>query len=424
MTNELLIFAIALAHNISIIIYVNAVFDYKYNRKLTNILLFIFLCCLFLATTPIINLKPLKLFIITVAQILAFKAISTNTWKEAIKKGLMLILLDLIVDFLASMIYYFISLANNSRLDIDNASKFDTLRVLSSCFCLTFFMCIILIYSLNYKKVMKEIKRKLTGILLLISLAVTFLHFVVYSYNVNTFTSLTLGFVVVSTLIFTFLAPLIYSLILKVEEYAKNEHELAFLKQKETLQLQYYKMMQEKEEEIRKINHDIKNNLQVIYGLKSESDKKNLIEKIDNNLKKYELVKYSKNDTQNVILNMKANEAKNKGIGIEITLKSSVDFMDELDISNLFSNILDNAIENIANKKKKIVLSVYPKMNYVVIKCTNTFDLENKNKPKKGVNHGFGLKIIDSIAKKYQGDKKITYQNNLFTITIILPVKK
>ena len=66
MSNQLLIFIIALAQNITIIIYVNAVFDYKYNRKLTNIFLFIFLMLLFLVTTPIINIKPLKLFFIKI----------------------------------------------------------------------------------------------------------------------------------------------------------------------------------------------------------------------------------------------------------------------------------------------------------------------------------------------------------------------
>lgn len=430
MTNELLIFIIALAHDISIIVYVNAVFDYKYNRKLTNIITFLFLTFLFLVTTPIINLKPLKLFIITVGQLIFFKSISTNTWKESIKKTLMLIVLDMIAEFIATGIYYVISLANHSRLDISNASEFDTLRVLSSCFCLSIFMSIILIYAMNYKKVLKKIKLKLSSILILVTVALTFLHFVVYSYNVYSFTSLTLCFVVIITLIFTFLPPLIYNLILETEEYSKAEHELKFLKQKESFKLEYYKMMQDKEDEIRKINHDIKNNLQVIYGLKSESEKTNLISKIAENLKKYELVKYSKNDIQNIILNLKVNEAKKKGIDVEVVLKNNFDFIDELDISNLFSNILDNAIENASSsKKKKISFSVNKKMNFFVIKCSNTYDgkilLDNDKQivTKKDDNHGYGLKIIDSIVKKYQGEKKISYDDEMFTITIMIPVR-
>lgn len=427
MSNQLLIFIIALAQNVTIIIYDNAVFNFKYNRKITNVFLFFFLMLLFLVTTPIINLKPLKLFIITFAQIIAYKMISTNTWWEVVKKGLMLIFLDMLVEVVSLSVYYLIAYANNSRLDLDNASSFDTLRVLTSCFGLTYFMSAILIYILHYKKVLWNIKVKLITILWFIILAVTFIHYVIFSYNIETFSSLTLWFVCISTLIFTILPPAIYGLLLEVEEYSKNEHELEFLKQKEAMQMEYYKMMKVKEEEIKKINHDIKNNLQVICNLNNDDDKLKLIKKIDDNLKKHELVKYSKNDILNIILNMKVNEAKLKGIDIDIVLKNSISFMDDLDISDLFSNILDNAIENASKSNlPKIDFKIYKKMNYIVIKCSNTFDgvivTDNRKqiKSKKDKKHGYGLKIIDSIVKKYHGEKKISYDDNLFTIMIML----
>ena len=83
----------------------------------------------------------------------------------------------------------------------------------------------------------------------------------------------------------------------------------------------------------------------------------------NDNLKKYELVRYSKNDILNIILNTKINIAKSKDIDVEISLKKNLDFIDDLDMSNLFSNILDNAIENsIKSKDKKIKLSVYKKL--------------------------------------------------------------
>ncbi len=419
MSNEILLFTTVLAQNITFVIYVNAVFDYKYNRKITNIILFIFLTLLYLATTSIINIKPLKLILITTCQILAYKKISNNTWWETIKKSIIFVLLGMISELICDTIYYLISYFNHSRLDIYNASEFDTLRVLSSCFFLSLFMSIILIYILNYKRVLKKIKRKLIIILILIPLVVTFIHCIIYSYNIDTFTNLTLWFVCISTLIFTVLPPAIYSLMLEVEKYSKKEHELELLKQKETMKLEYYKMMQLKEEEIRKINHDIKNNLQVIYSLKNEEEKAKLIEKIDNNLKKHELIKYSKNAIENIILNIKINEAKKKGIEVEVALKNSLNFIDDLDISNLFSNILDNAIENIDSKNKSIKLSIYKKMNYVIVKCSNTVDTK-KVKLDKGKEHGHGLKIINGIAKKYNGEVRINQDEEEYEITVLL----
>lgn len=429
MLNQLLVFILYLTQNVIIVIYLNSVFDYKYSRKFTNIMLFISLNLLFLATTPIINLKVLKLSIIAIMQVLIFKFFSRNSWWETIKKNFILIFLVMTTEIMADSVYYFICKIYNTRLDVDNAALFDTLRVLLASSNTSLFMSVILIYTLNYQRILKPIKKKLIIILTLIPIMMFFIHFILYSYNISTFTKTTLIFIVISDFIFTALSLVIYGLMLKVEVYAKREHELEFLKQKEKMQLEYYKNMQNKEEEIRKINHDIKNNLQVIYSLNSEEDKSKLIKRIDNDLKKYELIKYSKNDIQNIILNMKVSEAKNKGIDIEISLKNSLDFLDDLDISNLFSNILDNAIESASKSNEKIIkFQIYKKMNYIIVKCSNTFDglilvdSTNQIKTKKNDSHGFGLKIIDSIVKKYNGDKKITFDDNLFTISIMIPV--
>lgn len=221
-----------------------------------------------------------------------------------------------------------------------------------------------------------------------------------------------------------------YSRIKFYQFHYKSVIENKFLKQKEQMQLDYYKIMNDKEENIRKINHDIKNNLQVIYTLKSKEDKEKLVEKIMDNLKKYELVKYSSNDILNIVLNTKVNEARNKDIDIKIELKKQIDFIEDLDISNLFSNILDNAIENAdKTKDKRIDLKVNKKLNYVVIKCINTYDgvIKKKDKSimttKKDDNHGYGLKIIKDIIKKYNGEINLEYDENEFTINILLPEK-
>lgn len=39
---------------------------------------------------------------------------------------------------------------------------------------------------------------------------------------------------------------------------------------------------------------------------------------------------------------------------------------------------------------------------------------------KDSINHGFGLKSIENIVKKYNGDLKICTNNNIFELNIIL----
>lgn len=426
MSNEFLFFSSVLVQNIIYVIYINSVFEYKYDRWKTNIFLYIVLTFFYVATIPIINLKVLKLFIVICAQTFVFKIVSFNTWKETIKKSLIFVALVLLSELILDIIYFGIAYANHSRLDIDTASTFDTMRVLNGSLALPIIMTIMLIYLIYYHKIKGPIKKKLIFMLILIPSTMAFIHYILYSYNIKTFTKTTLLFIFISSLLFTILSISIYRLIMQVDGYIRKEQELEFLKEKEKLQLEYYKIMQEKENEIRKINHDIKNNLQVIYTLKNEHETKQLMEKITSNLKKQELIKYSKNDILNIILNTKVNEAKKKKIEIDVELNYSIEFMEELDISNLFSNILDNAIENA--KGEKIILKVYKKMNYIVIMCKNSFDGELKQNDnqefmtKKGKNHGYGMKIIDDIINKYHGEKEIYYDKSYFTLTIMIPI--
>ena len=430
MSYELLYFFIVMVQNMIITTYLDCVLDYKLNRKLSNVLIYLFLTVLFIATTPIINLKPLKLLIITVVQIIGFKIFSNNTWKDVIKKTIILVALTMLAEIISNPIYMAISKVNNTRLDIDTASTFDTLRVLAGSYLLPVFMCIILTYCIHYKKIKGIIKRELIIVLFLIPIVLTFMHYVIYSYNIETFSNTTILFLFVSSIVFMFLQIITYRLIMHLESFIKHEQELELLKQKEEMQLEYYKIMHKKEEEIRKINHDIKNNLQVIYTLKNDDDKQKLVDKISANLKKYELVKYSTNNILNIILNTKVNEARNYGIEVSVSLSKKIGFVEELDLSNLFSNILDNAIENAKKVNvKEISLSVSKKLNFVVINCENTYDGiiefdKNRNiKTRKNYKHGYGLKIIKEIVKKYDGEIDIDFNDKKFFITIMLPEK-
>lgn len=209
-----------------------------------------------------------------------------------------------------------------------------------------------------------------------------------------------------------------YSRIHFYEEYYKQKAENEFLKDKSKMQLDYYKDMVKKEEEIRKINHDIKNNIQVMSSLKKAEEKEKLMFKINEKLKGNEIIKYSKLEILNIILNLKKKEAEQNNIDLSIEIKNNIGFMEEIDISNLFSNILDNAIENIGNDDKKIDLAVSKKMNYVIVKCSNT--ISSNKKTNKGIDHGYGLKIINDIAKKYNGEVKINQDKNKYEITILL----
>ncbi|MBR1376587.1 MAG: GHKL domain-containing protein [Bacilli bacterium] len=205
----------------------------------------------------------------------------------------------------------------------------------------------------------------------------------------------------------------------------KQEVELKYLKDKEVMQYEYYKQISIKEEEIRKINHDIRNDLQVVVGLKNEKDRIDFINKINDRLDKDNIKSYSKNEILNILLNIKSIEAKKYDIDMDINIGCSINFMEDIDICNLFTNIIDNAIE--ASKEtndKKVSLLVKSNKGNINIIVSNSF--KHKNKlflSNKGKNHGYGLKIIDDIVSKYNGDISYTYENNIFELVVMIAEK-
>lgn len=231
---------------------------------------------------------------------------------------------------------------------------------------------------------------------------------------------------VVSFIVSVFLMIYSYSRLKFYQEVSKTEAENKFLKEKEVMQLEYYNEMRIKEEKIRKINHDIKNNISVVYGLKNDKDRDKFIKKIDDDLKQYELVKYSSNDILNIVLNTKISKAKELGIKVDVDIKNNVNFMEDIDVSNLFTNILDNAIENSSLVEDKFIkFSIKKKLGNIIIECSNSYDgkinyKDKKFRSRKNEEHGYGLRIINDIVKKYNGEVNISHDSSKFTITIMM----
>ena len=222
-------------------------------------------------------------------------------------------------------------------------------------------------------------------------------------------------------LIFYFIDKLkIYT---KYDEY-KNENK--FLKEKEKMQYEYYDMVSKREEIVKKISHDIKNNLEVMSKLKDEKERLSIAEDINDSLNKYCLVKYSTQDLLNVILNIKVKDAREKNLNIDIDVKTNLSFMDSIDVSNLITNILDNAINGAENSEdKNITFIIKKKMNYIIVECSNNYSGEVKFNRKnelissKNGDHGYGTKIIKNVVNKYNGILNYEINDNKFIITIM-----
>ncbi|MBF6978776.1 GHKL domain-containing protein [Aerococcaceae bacterium zg-BR22] len=107
--------------------------------------------------------------------------------------------------------------------------------------------------------------------------------------------------------------------------------------------------------------------------------------------------------------------------------------MEIMDICSLFGNALDNAIEHVetieAVEKRLVTLKLSNKGKMVILRVDNycldeTMDLTTLPETSKQdtENHGYGLKNIQYIAKKYNGNMTVDVQDNWFSLCVVFPI--
>lgn len=123
-------------------------------------------------------------------------------------------------------------------------------------------------------------------------------------------------------------------------------------------------------------------------------------------------------------------------LGITMTCLADgrrIGFMEDSDIYALFGNILDNAIEatkTVTEEEKRIIsltigttgdLLLIDSQNYYAGEIRFVDGLPQTSKENKEY-HGFGTRSIKTLTEKYGGDLKISAENGIFRLSIMLPI--
>lgn len=112
---------------------------------------------------------------------------------------------------------------------------------------------------------------------------------------------------------------------------------------------------------------------------------------------------------------------------------SLLNILEEMDLCSLLGNTLDNAIESaltISKTEKRLInLRISKKNDFILFSLENYTENDlifNDKFPlttKKNKNvHGYGLKSIDYIARKYNGSVTINLDDNWFKLKVLFPV--
>lgn len=198
-------------------------------------------------------------------------------------------------------------------------------------------------------------------------------------------------------------------------------------------QYENYKIRQESIELINRKYHDLKHQI-ALLRTQTREQQGAVLDTMEKDIKAYEAQSDTGNKVLDTVLTGKSLTCRTQNIQITCVVDgTAVDFMDVMDISNLFGNALDNAIESVVQisepQRRLIHLSVAKQKGFATIRIENCYsgELQFKNglpqtTKQDGRYHGFGLKSIQATARKYGGTATVSTHDGWFELRVLIPL--
>lgn len=202
------------------------------------------------------------------------------------------------------------------------------------------------------------------------------------------------------------------------------------------LQYQNYKTSRDSVDLINRKYHDMKNQIAVLRSLSDSQKTDESLDRLESEIRQYEANNRTGNQALDIILTSKSLVCQNHHITLTVVADgAAIDFMDIMDISSLFGNALDNAIEAVRQisdySERLIHLTLVRQKNFIHIRCDNRYTGKITFRNHMPVStkgddrfHGFGVKSIAAVATKYGGTASTRAEDGYFYLDVLLPVPK
>lgn len=243
----------------------------------------------------------------------------------------------------------------------------------------------------------------------------------IYGLQIHICTLLLLALNLVS---FYFYRIVVFFISNKMEKEIAEEKNLYYAKQLETLTAM--------SESLRSYQHDLKNHAIIIDTYLTNEEYNKVREYYYDSMQR-PLIEHQEfqtgNATMDSLLNYKSFEANQKGVSLDV----SVDVPPKLEVRTsaimlVFGNLLDNAIEAASHAENKTIQIQISHVNHCLILAMKNHYV---GKVKKGgsrfltirenaILHGYGLRNIKRIIDECNGDIKFDYDENTFTVKVLL----
>lgn len=182
--------------------------------------------------------------------------------------------------------------------------------------------------------------------------------------------------------------------------------------------------------------HDLKHQIAYLREELSNEEKLSYLDEMEQQIKSFEAHSNTGNRILDTILSAKLLQCQNQKITMTCVVDgASLNFMDAMDLSALFGNALDNAVESAMQlpqeEQRLIHVTVQVKRGFVVIvvgnSCTGQVQFSDglpRTSKQDSRYHGFGTKSILAIARKYGGTASFRSEDGWFELKVVLPAAK
>ena len=221
----------------------------------------------------------------------------------------------------------------------------------------------------------------------------------------------------------------------EISELCQYKYELSLAKKQNELQLAHYQEINRNYQDSKRIIHDIKKHLAAILELQNEDRKRaetycGLIrEQVDGLFYGFQC----RNELLSIIMGQKISLAENCRIQVETEIEDlSLEFMSDIDITGIFANLWDNAIEACRKSEHEnsrwIRMQMKKQQGFLLICMENSFHGAIKKSGRqflstKEGHEGIGIDIIQNTVEKYDGVFFASYMEETFQVRITIPMK-
>lgn len=221
-------------------------------------------------------------------------------------------------------------------------------------------------------------------------------------------------------------------------DWYKNKFEQAMLQKIIEQQRKQYLLAKESMDAVNINAHDLKNQIGIImkamHGAEKDSSINNYLGNMAEAVDVFDSMFNTENKALNIVLNEKSIMCRSKGIKLSVIADGKLlAFMPELDIYMLLGNAIDNAIEaaeQVEDIEKRIIsFSLRENSGTAWIHIENTYKdapvfkngILQTSKSNKRL-HGFGLRSMKNILKKYGGQLNAGVRRNIFCLDMLIPL--